>query len=199
MNQAAARTLWREFVNERSSTIPDDTTVDYYLQRGLEALNEIVGFAYADDTSISTADGTQEYALPSTVVRVEWVEYGTTMLERLDQEEFRQTGVAFRTTTKSTPTKYYLYGRKIGFYPKPDAVTSITIRHVKSPADFTSVGFDSQLSDQDQPVPILYAAAMWCGLHPSEVNKMRAEWLMAEFGRRAEAIKGYYAERRLAR
>lgn len=198
MNQAAARTLWREFVTEKDTTRVADSTIDLYLQRGLEALNRIVGYAWKDDTSVSTASGTQEYTLPTDCVEILYVLYGTTLIPKTDLDDLRRDGIDWRGTTAAPPTFYYVFGRKLGFYPKPNATTTVTLRYIAAPLDFTASGFD-QLADQDQALPIYYAASLWGETHPGAAMQAPAAALMQRFLQEATVLKQQYDARKLVR
>ena len=198
MTQAEGRSFFREVVTEPDTTIVADAAIDTFLDRGMEALNALIGFHHTDDTSITTVNGTQEYTLPTDSLSVVWVEYGTAMLDRLTQEEYRNLETDFRDTAAGTPTSYYLVGRKIGLHPKPGAAVQLTIRSITTPVAYGTTAF-SQLATQDHRLPVYYAAQLWLTAHGFDAGFARAERLLGLFTAEAERAKAFYDARRLSR
>lgn len=172
MTTAAGRLAFRALVNESDTTaLPDSVSgstyqaVDYYIQCGLEELNRLIGYHVADDTSETVAVGTQEYDLSTDCQAVLWVELSGIPLARTSEEELRNKQVRWRVLDAGKPNEYFVYGRKLVLVPSPNAAYgTITIRHVSSPAAFSSSGF-AKLADGDHNVPLLYAASLFLSLH----------------------------------
>ncbi len=92
----------------------------------------------AGSWTFSTVAGTGYYAwsnIPD-LIRTEYVLYGTTRLERVqNKEDFYY----WRTvTTSGTPSRFYDdFGNNIWLFPPPDAVGAVTIYGSKFPTPFT--------------------------------------------------------------
>lgn len=189
MTEAAGRTLFRELVAEKNTTAVPDATIDLYLDLALQEFNRRVGYYYSSDTSLTTVDGTQEYTLPTGVLEVSWVEYGSTILDRTSEADLQRRGKDWRDEAKGTPTEFYTYGRTLGLYVKPNAATQLTIRGIMTPAAYTGNGF-SGLNSQDHGLVVLYAAALW---PHSLILEAQREQLMARFSDGAAVAKQQYA------
>lgn len=184
MTKAQLRRQLRLRIGNPTKDEVSDDQLDGFLQAALEALNRRAEVAWADITSITTESGTQEYALPANVVRVEWVEYGTTMLGESSQEELRARYSDFRNATAGTPTTYVIYDRKILLYPKPNGAQTLRIRAVVTPADIPDGG-PTELATQDHRTLVLWAAAEY---HASVGDPARAPVFFNLFNAEAKLI-----------
>lgn len=196
MTEAEGRTLLRNLITEHDTAIVSDDDLDLYLDRGQEATNALIRYHQTDDTSISTASGTQEYTVPTDVLDIVWVEWNATMLKRTDQADLRRRGIDFRDVAAAAPEEYYLHGRKIGLYPKPNAIQTLRIRYVSTPAAYTDSAF-AQLATQDHRLVVLYAAHLWLTAHGLDSNFGRAERFRQQFEREALQAKALYDARNL--
>jgi hypothetical protein len=203
VTSAAMRTFWRTLVNEFDTVVVSDTLIDTYIQRALEALNRRVQYHVSDNT-VTIVAGTQEYALPSDVVKVLWAEWNGTFLNESDQDQWRSVGVSWRSAAAANPTDFTIYARKIVFYPKPSSAAVITsptvnIRYVSAPGDFTANG-PEQLSDQDHALVVEYAAMLWSAARADgPVSSARVQSLNGIFEGEAKAMQGQYAAREMMR
>lgn len=204
-NQAYLRSWWRELTNERDSTVVPDLIVDRYVWDGAKALNRRIEYHWSTSTTdVTLVANTQEYALPSDCVRVGWVELGGTELVKGDVEQWRNRSLDWRNEAAGFPIEWAMYGDKIVFYPKPSAAAvaaaaNPVIRYVSTPVTF-STDVLAQLADQDHVLAVYFGVATWSDAHPdSAVAAQRAEKFMARFEQEAEMVKGFYAQRGLAR
>ena len=199
------RSLWRELTGEKDTTSVPNSTVDLYIEAGLEALNRRVGYHLTTDTSsITLVDGTEEYSLPTDCIELLWVEWNGKLLQKADMEQWQQRGINWRGEKKGVPTEWAMYGNKVIFYTKPDAATvaaedNPVMRYISTPADFTVNG-PSQLSTQDYRVVVYYGVAEFSRSYPdSPFASKRADDYDARFEKEAALIASYYKTRMLER
>lgn len=174
-----------------------DATPDYqlktYLQRALDAANRRVEVAWADDTSLSTVANQQEYDLPASVVRVDWVELGSAVLTPIDMDAYRRLYVDWRDTSAGTPTEYVIYGRKLILHPKPSAnSTTIRLRTITAPATISASG-PAELASQDHGVLLDYAAALY---HAASGDPQRAKPFFELFNAEMALIAAQMSDRK---
>lgn len=199
MTAAEGRTYWRRLVTEPSSVVTDPE-IDTYIDGGQEALNDLLDYHITDDSSsITFVSGTQDYAIPADCVRVLWVEWNGTFLKEADEEHFRRNYTEWRQTTSGSPTDYFVFGRNISFWPKPNVTTpKPTLRYVSTPVAYTSTAF-SQLCSQHHRIPIYHAAAEWLSAHGLDAGFARAGKMMELFERRAQGAAKHYGVRKVGK
>ncbi len=93
------------------------------------------------DSTFPTVDGTASYILTTVnsnamadmdYVTSVWWNYSTTSRSRLDQITFDQyTELAETQTTSAVSTSYCIYGGKMYFHPKPNAVKTISVYYIR--------------------------------------------------------------------
>lgn len=199
MTLLQAEALWRLWVNEPHPSIPDAPTVDLFLLRGLEALNRRVRYRVTD-TTIALVSGQQEYLVDPNLVEIFWIELNGALLKKGDWEQWRQKGVNWRNDA-GTPREWFLYGRQLVVYPKPDAQTgtpNLTLRALSSPTQASDAEF-AFIEAQDQELPVRYAASLWY-CTPNGRLSGGSEFgmpLMKSFEDEAKAAEASYAARRL--
>lgn len=204
-SQQAMRDLWREWTNEEDDDVVPDTVVDKYLYSGMQALNEIVGFSYTDDTtSVTLVAGTQEYDVPTDVAEIVWVEHNGIELEKADIERERQKGRQWRTEPDGTPRQWAFYGNKLVFLPAPDAQavsadSTPTFRYIRTPRDFSTYG-PEQLAVADHRTVVRWGVYEWSKAHPdSATATVRADGFLDMFNKMAQGALGRYLKRSLAK
>ena len=81
----------------------------------------------------ATVAGTQDYALPTDLLTLHSVRYGTNKLKSLslqEADEFMDTD----STNKGVPAYYSMWGQTISLYPIPqDSITSLNIYYTRQP------------------------------------------------------------------
>ena len=195
---AEARTQFRELVNEKNTTILSDTEVDGYIQAGLEALNRRARYHYKTTTdSLTLVNGTQEYALPTDLVELKWVEWDGVELTKASVEQWRVKNKKWRQIQKGALDEWAMYGNQIVFSPAPSAevvtkASIVTLRFVSRPASFSASGM-AQLNLQDWDIPIYYAIYLWSTSYPdSALAQQRADRYYKLFEQETEAVLAYY-------
>lgn len=196
MTQSDLQTLFWDLTGEPSTGPATTTRINRHYQSALEAFNRRVHYRYRDET-VSVEATTQEYALPSTVVEVLWVEWSGSQLEQVDEEQFRREGCNWRTETMDNPTHYYLSGRKIGFYPRPNAAGTATLRCIGAPGTFndTELAF---IGEADHRILAYYASAEWLSSPRRDpLGGEYAKTLYAVFESETGAVANQYRRRAL--
>jgi hypothetical protein len=111
--------------------------MDEEINAALHKLNADSKYNRADVT-IALQTGVNEYTIPSTVMEMYRVRYGSakSKLDFTTTYELDRTTPGWESATSGVPTKYYTDGNLIGVYPKPNttaAATTIRIRCLKDP------------------------------------------------------------------
>jgi len=194
----AMRSLWRDLVNELDSATITDTMADTYIQRGLEALNRLARYHWTTDSaSITLVAGQQEYPLPTNIMEIEWIEWQGKELDKESMALWRRGSDPWRTEPDGAPRGWCQYGQTLIFRPTPDAATvakqaNPILRCVTMPDSFTTFG-PLQLQQENWPIPVFYAAALWSTCHPeSALSASRAKDLMDLFNNEAERLVAQY-------
>lgn len=201
MTIAELRTLVRHFVNEENTTRLSDAQVDYHILAAAEAFNRVVKYR-VEDLSITIVAGTQEYALPTAAVSVLFVEFNDRMLTKVTMEELQTKDRSRWRTLQGAILSYYVYGRKLGLTPIPNAVevaldSTLVVRCVSSPTtvDATELGL---IAPQDHRILAYYAAADWM-MTAKAMAPSLAQGYLQMFNSQAEAAARFYADRGMAR
>jgi hypothetical protein len=169
------RSLWRERTNERlypatNSGVPD-STVDIYLDWGLQWLNRIARYHFTtDSTSLVLVANQQEYAPFQDLVELRWVRFGQRWLQKGSIERWRGDGFEWDEEPPSDPREFAQYGLNIVFRPIPggNAVAenpTCVVRYVSTPPSITTNG-PEQLPSQAYRIAVDYAAAIWFQSYP---------------------------------
>ena len=200
MNISQGRLLFRRLAQEQNPVVVPDDMVDQYLDAGLEATNDVLGYHVTDgsgSTGVTLAADTQDYILPTACLRLLWVEWNGVLLAETDQDELRKRNINWRQAAAGFPAHYLLFGRKISFYPKPDALavaasSTPILRYVSTPASYTLSGF-AQLATAHHRIPVLWAVAEWQGMVNKDERASAAA--MTLWKQRVEAAADAYADR----
>lgn len=186
----------RLLINEPFSTVPTDKALESMLLAGAEAFNDITRYNVTDSTTgIGTlVAGTQEYAIDQSIMEIEWFELDGVILPKTDTDSLRSQKIPWRSEPSGRPEKYYLSGRKVGFYPKPSAAFTYVMRCVSVPTDSYS-----NMANQHQRIPDYFAAAEWLASARGQVIGVSPAPLLQIFAERATAAKEYYVGRGVVR
>jgi parallel beta helix pectate lyase-like protein len=201
--QGWARELWRELTNERDEDVVPDAVVDLYLQRGAEALNDIIRYHRTDGT-ITLVAGTQEYAAPSDFIECEYVTWQNKDLEKGDIERWREKGIDWRNEPAGPPVEWAVYAQRLVLRPTPNAAAvgaaaTIGLRYVSTPVDVSTFGF-AQLPNHYHRLAVYYGAALWGGCYPeSQRSVLLEQTLMGRFTAEGQAAASDYGARPLGR
>ncbi len=200
MTQAEGRAMWRRLVTEPNTTVVADTEVDTWIDGGQEALNDLIDYHITDDSSsITFVSGTQDYTLPTDCAQVLWVEWNGAFMKEADEEHFRRNYTEWRQTAAGSPTDYFVTGRTISFWPKPNVTTpKPTIRYVSTPVAYATTAF-AQLCTQHHRIPIYHGAAAWLIAHGLDGSFARASKFMELFEQRAQGAAKHYGFRKVGK
>jgi hypothetical protein len=191
--------LWRELTNERSRIVVPDFVAANYITAGLEAVNRRVRYHYTDTTTaVTLVAGTQEYAAPTDVVEIKFIELGGKLLTKSAIEEYRRKEIMWRQETSGYPEEWAFYNNKLVFRPTPSAAAVAAdsapfIRYVSTPPSFMTNGME-QLNSQFTRVPVYWAVAEWSRSHPdSALAQARIQTYQAAFDQEMELAAAFYA------
>lgn len=197
--RAELRNIWRKLTGEHFQHVPPESVVDFHLQAGLEAFNEIVGYYVNDDATTTLVAATQEYDLPADNIETIYVRWNGRFLDPTDQETLRRNSKDWISADTGDPEQFYLHGRKIGLVPAPSAATVdtsavLTIRQVATPAPFGSNPSVQQLASMHRRIPVYFAVAEWFAGQGG--NGEKAGTFMKLFTTRAAEAAKSYADRK---
>jgi hypothetical protein len=169
----------RELVGNPSYSEVSDRRLRTYLVKGVEWLAEELKYSVTTDAAtVTLVAGTQEYTLPNDLSSLIWVEWNTQKLDPASTYQWTRDGLDWRDTS-GNPAQVAVEGRKLVFYPKPDATAVsatpvIALRYIASAPALSSSGTGTPgLSDADQTLVQFYAAALYCAARPSKENQAR--------------------------
>lgn len=137
-----------------SAKIWSNSSLDYFLQTAYSKVQEDVQYAIPEcetSTTISTINGTREYAIPSDFARLGGLFYNTKKLGKTSKEQ-----IYLYNSSNSIPSQYYKYGSYIGLCPIPDAVYSLDMLYYKKLPALSSSQASLMGSELDDCV-VLYA------------------------------------------
>jgi hypothetical protein len=144
MTPAQVYSQIRSQANEDTAAFWEDSEILRHMSDAENIIAQQVGCT-EDKTSFSSADGTREYTLGSTVgtiTRLTWDRYPLKAItvDQLDVVE----GVA-RGGVDSTgsPEYYYLWGQSVGFSPVPGSAKTVDMYHYAVPAAIDSTAVTS--------------------------------------------------------
>jgi len=155
----------RYYLNEPTAELWSDVELKEYINRGY--LHLVANTDYIEDSSsMFITASTQFYSLPTACIKPLIVQFDDDADGEYDtlpyasfKEVYRIAGDDLWTKT-DTPDYWFLWQRKIGFYPTPD--TTITdggkILFVKRPTELSATTDSPDIPDQFQEGIIFYAA-----------------------------------------
>lgn len=195
------RSLWREMVNERDETVIPDSVVDIWLDFGLQALNQRLGYHRTTSTTdVTLVAGTQEYDLPDDTLEIEWLQHNGQEIEKGDIDQWRRQGNDWRGEASGFPRFWAHYANKLVVRPTPSsaavaAASHPVFRYVSTPASISDSGPDQLPSDGYRPA-VVYGAYLWSICYPdSAVAQARAQGLADAFEKNVQAAAVNYARR----
>ena len=109
------------YLRDNAKTKYDLTTVKAWINDAERQYCRRTHFGVEKDTTISTASGTQEYALPGDFLLETEVFYDGEPLRKQHQEE-----TIARVPDSGAPTRYYIKQKLLGLYPVPTAIKITT-------------------------------------------------------------------------
>ena len=144
MNRGEIRTRVRSEISEPTPGFVSNTEIDDWTNEANTDLLDAAGVQTTTAQSITTVDGTEQYALASDAGLVEQVE----LVDASDSTEFtilRPLSVEERHTDgKGEPHGYYVVGTKLSVVPVPDAVYTLRVWHTRNGVTLAA--------DSDEPI-----------------------------------------------
>lgn len=166
-----------------------------YVADGAERLaTELESFIKTDELSVALVANQNEYAVPSDLLTILWVEHNNLRLDEIGINAEDRDGTNWRNQTASTPTSYAMQGRKLILVPKPSAAAVSTdgflsIRYIASAPTITAAG-PPTWSDADQWLLIYLTALTFCEVNPSQENQARIPRYELQVAGRLDEARG---------
>jgi len=138
-----------------------DVEIYGYLSDAEYLLASEVNCSQTTDSSVTTVIGTQEYSIPSTIMRIQRLTWNSVKMKAIDLTQLDQVGYPQfgGSTVTGNPIYYYLFGGLIGFYPIPSSAAIIKIYGMKRPASVSSV--QTSFTIPDELIPFLDDYALY--------------------------------------
>jgi hypothetical protein len=136
MSLTTIRSATRRYLGEQGSQYLTPSILDEEINASLHKLNSDAKFNRTDVT-IGLQTGVYDYTIPSTVMEMYRVRYGSTKtkLDFTTLGELDRTVPSWESATSGAPTKYYVHGNLVGVYPKPNAAAAATVIYVNALED----------------------------------------------------------------
>lgn len=156
---AQLRTAVRDEISEPTPGFVSNAEIDRWLNRANYDLIDAAGVEATSAQSITTADGTESYALPADIGMVEQVE----LLDSADSTIFtilRPLSLSERDTEgKGRPRGYYVLGTSLYLVPTPDAVYTLRVWHTRAGVTLSADGDTPIVPTRFHDLLTLYAVA----------------------------------------
>jgi hypothetical protein len=113
----------------------DDSSVDASVNQGLLEVQKRGNFAWplnSASSSVAVVAGTQEYALPADFIRMNTIANTPWSVSNVEKAD------VFGQSTSGVPSKYYLDGANIGFYPLPSSSATVPFMYWRQLPTVTS-------------------------------------------------------------
>jgi hypothetical protein len=145
----------RNQIFEASAAFWTDAEIYGYLSDAEYLLASEVNCTQVIDTSITTIIGTQEYAMPATIMRIQRLLWDTVKMKAIDltQLDSIQYPTYGGSTVTGNPVYYYLYASLIGFYPIPASAAAVKIYGMKRPTAVSAA--QQSFTIPDELIPYL--------------------------------------------
>lgn len=191
----------RAYISEPSTGgILDVDLVANFILPAACNVNRSIGY-YFQDSILATTAGDQEVTAPVDMVEPIFLELGSVLLDRIDEEQLQQRAGNWRQKDRGLPSEWYVMGGKIGFdcplNAEADALTA-TLRNIATPVIDDTLGF-TMLNTQDHFLPCLRAAELFLTAYGMDLTFARAQAYAALAEREEAKVRAYYAKRRLLR
>lgn len=140
MNLTGIRSAARRYLGESGMQYLTASILDEEINAAMRKLNSDSKFNRADVT-IGLQTGVREYTVPSTVMEMYRVRYGSakTKLDWTTTYELDRTSPSWESATSGVPAKYYAEGNLLGVDPKPNSTAAATVLHIRCLKDPSSL------------------------------------------------------------
>jgi len=122
-------------------------------------------YSVKKDTTISTANGTREYALPTDFLSEIAVFYDGKPLGTIEMENTIHEG----GDESGTPSGYYIENKKIGFEPKPTAVKTVTLIYNSRGGAMVSANNTPIIPDEHHML-LVAGACIWASIEGDDTR-----------------------------
>jgi hypothetical protein len=138
---AGIRSATRRYLGEEGQQYLTPDVLDEEINAAIHKLNADAKFNRTDVT-IGLQTGVREYTIPSTVMEMYRVRYGSTKskLNYTNTYELDRVNPGWENATAGIPVKYYVDGNLIGVDPKPNATAAATVISIRCLKDPRSLG-----------------------------------------------------------
>jgi len=123
-------------------------------------------------TSTASVAGTQEYALPTDLTKIEIIQYndGSATFD-LRSISFNDARSLNPTDTQGKPSHYYLRGTSIGLYPIPESAGTIKIYYRGRTTALVDAGANLEMNDEYVPAIVKWASYLaWSSSRGNEAT-----------------------------
>lgn len=100
----------------------------------------------------NTVIGTENYTLPTDILRLHSVKYDSVKIKVLTLEEFDEQYTGADFLTNGTPVTSYVWADQLTLYPPPDAVKELQVSYIYKPATLDV----ANIATDEIPLPVSY-------------------------------------------
>ncbi len=168
-----------------------DSALNANIKTARERIQQDGGYDWyfndGEDSSTTTAIGTQEYTLPDNFVRLELAKYDGSPLSPTTKKYLKATNRSL--TSNGRPAQYYLLGNKIGLWLRPDDAKTLDLTYRKKLDDLATDADVEVMPDEFVEAIVQYSAYLsWSDIQGREDKAIQA---MQNY---KEAIEGLYSQ-----
>lgn len=142
---------------DKNDKIWSQTAKDQYLNQAYFQVQKDGNYFWRENqgqNTFNSVSGTQEYALPSDFIRLDYIAFDNNNLYKTTLQDIK---TFHATTQSSTPNQYYIYGSNIGLQPIPLSAGSVYMLYRKRLPTLTAIQDDLLPEDFDDAI-VKYAA-----------------------------------------
>ena len=146
---------------EQTAAFWTDAEIYGYLSDAEYELASEANCTQVVDTSITTVSGTQEYAIPATIMRIQRLTWSTVKMKAIDLTQLDSIfyPIYGGITSQGNPFYYYIYANNIGLYPVPASAATVQIYGMKRPTAVSST--QQNFTIPDELIPYLDDYALY--------------------------------------
>ncbi len=131
MSLTTIRSATRRYLGQEGQQYLTPAILDEEINAALHKLNSDAKYNRTDVT-VALTTGVREYTIPSTVMELYRVRYGSTKkkLDFTTLSELDRTNPGWENATSGAPSKYYVHGNILGVDPKANSTAAGTVLYV---------------------------------------------------------------------
>lgn len=140
MSLATIRSATRRYLGEEGQQYLTPAILDEEINAALHKLNRDAKYNRTDVT-VGLDLAVHEYTIPSTVMEIYRVRYGTakTKLNFTSLKELDRVTPGWETSATGVPNQYYVHGNMIGVFPRPNTAAAATVIYINCLKDPNSL------------------------------------------------------------